>query len=116
MKLINDNLVHSVHDVSNGGLILALSEMIIGSNYGAKIYKPKKLTNLIEYFFGEDQGRYIVEVEQKKLATVEKILKDSNIHYENIGFTQKNFFEIEDEMKIDIAELYKINNKWYNNF
>ena len=116
LKLINDNLVHSVHDVSNGGLILALSEMIIGSNYGAKIYKPKKLTNLIEYFFGEDQGRYIVEVEQKKLATVEKILKDSNIHYENIGFTQKNFFEIEDEMKIDIAELYKINNKWYNNF
>ena len=116
LKLINDNLVHSVHDVSNGGLILALSEMIIGSNYGAKIYKPKKLTNLIEYFFGEDQGRYIVEVEQKKLSTVEKILKDSNIHYENIGLTQKNFFEIEDEMKIDIAELYKINNKWYNNF
>ena len=42
LKLINDNLVHSVHDVSNGGLILALSEMIIGSNYGAKIQKPKK--------------------------------------------------------------------------
>ena len=41
--------------------------MSLGSNYGAKIHKPKKLTNLFEYFFGEDQGRYIIEVEKENL-------------------------------------------------
>ena len=61
--LINENLVVSSHDVSNGGLITALSEMVITSKYGAKIYKPKKLSNLFEYFFGEDQARYLVEIE-----------------------------------------------------
>ena len=36
------------------------------------------------------------------------ILKDNSIYYENIGFTQKNYFEIEGEMKIDIKELFKV--------
>ena len=49
--------------------------MSIGSDIGVKIEKPKKLRNLIEYFFGEDQGRYILEIEQKNLNKVEKILK-----------------------------------------
>ena len=116
LKLIQDNQILSSHDVSNGGLIVALSEMSITSNYGVKINKPKKLTNLFKYFFGEDQGRYLLEIDSKNLANIEKFLKDNSIYYENIGFTQKNYFEIEDEMKIDIKELYKINNEWYNSY
>ena len=106
----------SSHDVSNGGLITALSEMSINSYYGAKIRKPKQLTNLIEYFFGEDQARYIIEIDAKKLSEIEKILKDNNIYYENIGFTQKEYFEIEGELKISNKDLFKINNEWYNNY
>ena len=41
LKLIQDDLVESSHDVSNGGLIVALSEMAISSNYGVKIQQPK---------------------------------------------------------------------------
>jgi len=116
LKLIDKNLVLSSHDISNGGLITALCEMSLNSNYGAKIYKPKKLTNLFKYFFGEDQARYIVEIEKNNLNVAEKILKDNNIYYEIIGFTQKEHFEIEDELKITNKELSKINNKWYNTF
>ena len=47
---------------------------------------------------------------------VEEILKNNNIFYENIGLTQKDHFEIEKEMKINIKELYKMNNQWYNNY
>ena len=49
LKLINENLILSSHDISNGGLITALSEMAMSSNFGAKIHKPEKLTNLIKY-------------------------------------------------------------------
>ena len=45
LKLIKKNLVLSSHDVSSGGLICSFAEMSIGSNYGMKIHKPKKLTN-----------------------------------------------------------------------
>jgi phosphoribosylformylglycinamidine synthase len=116
LKLIDKNLILSAHDISSGGLITALSEMSMNSKYGAKILKPKKLTNLFEYFFGEDQARYIVEIDTNNLIKVKKILKDGNIYFEEIGITQKDQFEIESEFNISIKELFKINNEWYNNF
>jgi phosphoribosylformylglycinamidine synthase len=116
LKLIDKKLIISSHDVSSGGLITALSEMSIGSSFGAKIFKPKKLTNLYEYFFGEDQARYIIEIETNDLVKTEKILKENNVYFENIGFTQKEFFEVDNELKIKTNELFKINNEWYNNY
>ncbi len=116
LNLIEKNLIMSSHDLSNGGLITAISEMIISSNLGAKIYKPKNLTNLFTYFFGEDQARYIIEVESKNLLKVEKIMKENNIYHEKIGFTQEQFFEIEGELRINTKDLIKINNQWYNNY
>ena len=116
LKLIEKKLVLSSHDVSSGGLITALSEMALSSEYGAKINKPKSLTNSLKYFFGEDQARYIIEIEDSNTSKVEKILKDSNIYYEYIGFTQKEYLEIEGELKISTKDLYKINNQWYNTY
>ena len=116
LKLIENNLILSSHDVSSGGLITALSEMSLNSEIGAKIHKPKKLINLLKYFFGEDQARYIIEVDEKNFAKTEKILKDDNIYFENIGFTQKKYFEIEGEVRISNKELFQINNKWYNSY
>ena len=116
LDLINKQLVLSAHDVSSGGLIIGLSEMSFGSKLGVIINRPKKLSNLTEYFFGEDQGRYILEIGQENLEKSEIILKNNNIYYEKIGFTQKKYFEIENQMRIDINALYKINNQWYNNF
>ena len=116
LKLIERKLVLSAHDISNGGLLIALSEMSMGSNLGIKIEKSKKLRDLKEYFFGEDQGRYVLEIDEKNLVLVEKFLKNGNIYYEIIGKTQENFFEIENEMKIDTNVLYKANNQWYNNY
>ena len=116
LKIIKKDLAESVHDISSGGLLIALAEMSMGSDYGVKINKPKKLTNLFKYFFGEDQSRYVLEINKENMKKVEEILKNNNIFYENIGLTQKDYFEIEKEMKISVKELYKINNQWYNNY
>ena len=116
LKLIQENLVLSSHDVSSGGLITAISEMTFSSERGAKILKPKKLANFINYLFGEDQARYVTEIASNNLSKAEKILKESNIYYEIIGFTQKNNLEVEDEFKINVKDLFKINNQWYNNY
>ena len=42
LDLIENNLVLSAHDVSNGGLITALSEMAMASDFGLKTQQPKK--------------------------------------------------------------------------
>ena len=116
LKLINDKLVFSVHDISSGGLILALAEMSIHSGYGLKIEKPQKLSNLMEHYFGEDQGRYLVEIEQDNFKIIQKILDKKNIFNEIVGTVQENYFELEGELKILTKDLYKENNKWYHNY
>ena len=116
LKLINDKLISSVHDISSGGLILALAEMSMPSEYGLKIDKPTKLFNLMEYYFGEDQGRYLLEIEPKNFEKITKILSENNIFNEKVAIVQKNKFEIPGELNINIKDLYNINNTWYNNY
>ena len=116
LKLINNQTVNSVHDISTGGIILALAEMSLSSGIGIKINKPKELSNIFKYFFGEDQSRYLIEVDNANHSKVVEVLKDNNIFFTNIGITQKDFFEFNKDLKISVKELYEINNKWYNNF
>jgi phosphoribosylformylglycinamidine synthase II len=116
LKLINDKLALSSHDISSGGLIVALAEMTFHSNYGIKINKPKNLSNLVEYYFSEDQGRYLIEVEANKLEKVKKVLVENSIFSEIVGVVQKDYFEVDGELKIKTNDLYKSNNKWYNNY
>ena len=116
LKLINEKLVSSVHDVSSGGLILALAEMVFESGYGIKIDKPKNLSNIMEYFFSEDQGRYLIEIEPNNLNKINKFLNENNIYSEIIGTVQKDYFEIVGNMKIKTNDLFKSNNSWYNNY
>ena len=70
----------------------------------------------MNFFFGEDQGRYILEINQQNLKKIELILNNNNIYYEKLGVTQKKYFEIENELKIDINDLFKVNNHWYNSY
>ncbi len=116
INLVKNSYVESVHDVSSGGILLSIAEMSIYSQIGIKIQKPKTNINIFEYFFGEDQGRYIIEVNEKKVNGLKKYLNDNNIHYDFIGITQKNYFEIEKNIKISVNELYNLNNKWYYNY
>ena len=46
-------------------LLVALSEMCISGKIGAKIKVPRNNINLHEYLFGEDQSRYLIEINEK---------------------------------------------------
>ena len=72
----------SVHDISSGRLLVALAEMSMETSLGVKIDKPKKLTNLFKYFFGEDQSRYLIEISDKNKEEVTQILKKNNVYFE----------------------------------
>ena len=72
LDLISKNLVQSVHDISSGGILLSLVEMCIRGKIGADISMPKVNLNKHEYFFGEDQSRYIIEVKITHVKDVEK--------------------------------------------
>jgi len=116
LNLISNKLVSSVHDVSSGGILVALSEMCIQNKIGALIKLPKNNIKIHEYLFGEDQSRYVIEVEEKNIKKVIKFLKDNNVYFEKFGITQNSSIEIKNIFKTDLKDLAKLHKYWFNNY
>ena len=116
LKLIQNDLIKSAHDVSLGGIITAIAKMCIKGKKGINLNKPKYLINEMEYFFGEDQGRYIVEVSKKDLKKVTDILNKNAVHFDELGTINENELYINDKTKVTIDELTVSNTKWLTNY
>ncbi len=116
LKLIDNNLIKSAHDVSIGGIITAVAKMCIKGNKGISIKKPKFLINEMEYFFAEDQCRYIVEICGKDLRKVTDILNKNAVHFDELGSINENELYIDDKTKVTIDELRKFNTNWLKEF
>ena len=116
LKLIDKKLIKSSHDVSLGGIIIALSKMCIKGKKGATLKKPNYLMNEFEYLFGEDQGRYIIEIEKNNLKNVTEILEKNSVHYDELGTVNENELVINDKSKVTIDELIKSHTNWLTNY
>jgi phosphoribosylformylglycinamidine synthase len=58
-KLIAERRVTAVHDVSDGGALVAIAEMAMAGNMGVEVGLPN-VPNPAAILFGEDQGRMLV--------------------------------------------------------
>ena len=116
LKLIENDYIKSAHDVSLGGIITAISKMCIRGNKGINLKKPKFLINEIEYFFAEDQGRYIIEITQEDQKKVVDILNKNAVHFDELGTINENQLYINDKTKVTIDELKTSNTSWLTNY
>ncbi len=116
LKLIKDSLVESCHDVSLGGILVALSKMCIKSNKGIMINPLKSLVNKFEYFFGEDQARYIIEVSKENIQKVKTKLKENSVSFDELGFVSKETLKFGDELNLTIDDLNKAYKNWLKNY
>ena len=116
LKLIDKKLIKSSHDVSLGGIIIALSKMCIKGKKGATLKKPNYLINEFEYLFGEDQGRYIIEIEKNNFKNVTEFLEKNSVHYDELGTVNENELVINDKSKVTIDELIKSHTNWLTNY
>ena len=83
---------------------------------GSMIKSVKNLTNLNEYFFGEDQGRYLVEISKSNLKKIQIFLKQNNIFFDVVAEVQNDTFEVEKIFNFKTKELHNCNNQWYTQF
>ncbi len=114
--LISKKLVSAVHDISSGGMLVSIAEMCISSGIGVKIKVLQDKSNIHEYFFGEDQSRYILEVKEENKDEVSNLLKKNSIFFEIIGKTQKDSLDINKDISIKITELKDWNSFWFKNY
>ena len=116
LKLIDAGYIKSAHDVSIGGIITAVSKMCIKGNKGINLKKPKYLINEIEYYFAEDQGRYIIEVSKNSLKKVTDILGKNAVHFDELGTINEDQLFINEKTKVTIDELRTSNTNWLTNY
>jgi phosphoribosylformylglycinamidine synthase II len=113
--LIEKKLAQSVHDVSDGGIALAIAEMCMAGTIGAKISTNLIGTERVKYLFGEDQARYIIEIKKEDLNSLVQMAKEQEISMTQLGSTNLEQFAI-DEIKISVDEMIKLNNNWFYNY
>ena len=86
--------------------------MAIKGKKGFKLSKIKSLINQFEYYFGEDQARYIVEIKPENIKKFQKILEINSVHYDEIGIVTKKDIIIDKEPILHIDELIESNKNW----
>ena len=106
---INEQLVLSCHDISDGGLAVALSEMAFANNIGCKVNIDENLRS-DEILFSETGG-FIMEIDNAKLETALESFSKYNIEFFNIGKTGGNSLIINNLLNVDIEVAKK---SWRN--
>ena len=113
--LININKLDTVHDISDGGFLIALAEMSISGGIGVKLNLDEGSMNH-RFLFGEDQGRYIIAIPDSMLTSITDILISKNIFYQNIGKSYGEKIILNDNEEIQIKSLKKIHENWFKNY
>ncbi|MFD2233293.1 phosphoribosylformylglycinamidine synthase subunit PurL [Phaeospirillum tilakii] len=111
-QMIHDGLVQACHDVSDGGLLVAVAEMAMASaDYvGAALEAPSTLP-LHAWCFGEDQGRYVIEVHDHDLPTVLEEAVEHDTAVRVIGRTGGHVISVGGRA-IAVEELAKAHESW----
>ena len=90
--------------------------MCIKGKKGATLKKPNYLINQFEYLYGEDQGRYIIEIEKDNFKNVTEILEKNSVHYDDLGTINEKELIIDDKSKVTIDQLTKSHTTWLSNY
>jgi phosphoribosylformylglycinamidine synthase len=108
-SLIGEGLVTAVHDVSDGGLLVALAEMAMASRIGAVLEAPHGAL-AHAFWFGEDQARYVLTT--KDHGAVERRAKAQAVPLMRIGATGGRVLAFGDERPLSVETLIKRFEGW----
>lgn len=109
---ITEGLAHSVHDLSDGGLAVAIAEMVMASGIGAALNIKTGKIPLHALLFGEDQGRYILAVSASEASHIASRCIAANVPIEAIGLTGGDHLTMQDVMTISVADLIAAHEAW----
>ena len=115
--LIQDGLVVTCHDVSDGGLLVTLAEMAITSGIGLTItVDPSQayFQPMHAWLFGEDQGRYVITVDEVLVDSILRKAAGMGVPVRRIGTTGGDMISIEGRgnLGLPVAELKFLSESW----
>jgi len=110
--LIEAGRADVVHDISDGGLLVAVAEMAMAGGIGAMLEKPEGIAAL----FGEDQARYLLALPEEAAKAVVAEARASGVKAEIIGNTGGVHLSAPGMAKTHIAGLKSAHETWFPSF
>src|SRR3984957_14093629 len=107
--LISEGLATAVHDISDGGILVALAEMAMASHIGAVLESPAGIAHHA-FWFGEDQARYVVTA--KDADAVAQRAKAAAVPLARLGATGGRVLAIADERPLLVSDLLSRFESW----
>ena len=86
--LINKNLILACHDISEGGIAVAISEMSFANGIGGSINIESNLNNDVVLF--SESGGFVIEIEKNSRDTICSIMDDGGVAWSDIGRTNNS--------------------------
>jgi phosphoribosylformylglycinamidine synthase subunit PurL len=111
---IRDGLVTAVHDLSDGGLAVALAEMAMASGIGATVGHLNNDT--LPVFFGEDQGRYLVTATPAQQDSLSQRAEKAGIFMSRIGNTGGSALIFGGATPLQVVDLRAAHEGWFPRF
>ncbi|MET3559902.1 phosphoribosylformylglycinamidine synthase [Bartonella japonica] len=113
--VIHRGFIHAAHDLSDGGLAIALAEMIIKAGKGIKAKLSNKSPHHAE-LFGEDQARYILSVKPHALNNFKELAKMNAISFTKLGTVEGHSLDIDGILTLSIDQLTQAYESWLPQF
>jgi phosphoribosylformylglycinamidine synthase len=109
--LILQGRVDAAHDLSDGGLAVALAEMAMASRIGARI-EADAGAQPHAFWFGEDQARYLLTATAEEAARIVSDASSAHVPVSILGLTGGDTLELTGEAPVDIATLTRTHEGW----
>jgi phosphoribosylformylglycinamidine synthase subunit PurL len=111
--LIERKVATAVHDVSDGGLAVAVAEMAIAGGIGADLNAASDApVPHPAFWFGEDQARYVVTVRASDAAAVLELAGVNGVPMRRIGATGGSALTLPAQRPIPVARLRERFENW----
>ncbi len=114
LNSMENGITVSCHDISEGGIAVAVAEMTFGSDYGVELELPNiKTMRPDEFIFSESNSRWVVEVSNDK--EFESLLNKNKVPFMKIGKIKGSKFLLKQNgIKIIDITVDKLRDKWKN--
>lgn len=110
--MIHAGTATAVHDLSDGGLLIALAEMAMAGGIGARLLAAPTALVSQAYWFGEDQARYLVTVPETEAGRVLAKMRGCEVPCARIGTTGGDAIAIAGEAPVTIDSLRTSHERW----
>jgi phosphoribosylformylglycinamidine synthase subunit PurL len=114
--LIADKIATAVHDVSDGGLLVALAEMAMASGIGARLASPPAGVPPHAFWFGEDQARYVITLREADAQNVIKRAGAAGVTVGRLGYTGDDALSIPGERPVLVKMLIERHESWFPDY